>query len=88
MVVPEHWSVHLQLPALPHHLLMQQRMLGGSSRQKPPLDVPPATAQFPVETHTPGLPFTLQRPLTAAWAAAERRREVIAINFIIGDELV
>jgi len=52
-------------------------------------DVPPATAQFPVETHTPGVPFTLQRPFTAAWAVAERRkREVIARNFIVGDKLV
>lgn len=64
-------------------------MSGGSLGQKPMWDVPPATAQFPVETHTPGVPFTLQRPFTAAWAVAERRkREVIARNFIVGDKLV
>jgi len=86
MVVSEHWSVHLQLPPLPHVVFVQQRMSVGSLGQKPTADWPPAEAQFAVETHTPGVPFTLQRPLTAAWAIPERRREVIARNFIIGDE--
>jgi len=86
--LPVHWSVHLQLPPLPHAPLVQQRMSDGSSGQKPAVDTPPAEAQFAVETHTPGVPFTLQRPLTAAWAVAERRREVTARNFIIGNEWV
>ena len=86
MGVPAHWSVHLQLPPLPHVVFVQQRMLAGSLGQKPTADWPPAEAQFAVETHTPGAPFTLQRPLTAAWAIPKRRRKVIARSFIIGDE--
>ena len=87
--MPEHWSVHaqtLQTSGPAHAAFMQQRMSSGSWGQKPLGDWPPAEAHFAVEIHTPGVPFTSQRPLMAAWAVAERRREVIARNFIIGDE--
>ena len=85
MGVPAHWSVHLQLPApLLHSVFVQHWMPFGSKGQNPGVEWPPDEEQLAVETHTPGMPFTSQRPLGKAWAVAKRRREVIARNFIIG----
>ena len=61
-------------------------MPGGSKGQNFGVEWPPDEEQLAVETHTPEMPFTAQRPLRKAWAVAERRREVIARNFIIEDE--
>ena len=54
--------------------LVQHWTLLGSFGQNPGRDVPPPEEQVVVAKQTPGSPFAVQGPLTAAWA--ERLRAI------------